>query len=573
MMLKTSLNKMNPTMRLLGFSIRKNIGLTILASIAMLIICPGLVLTRIFEFFEHAEVANRIYDISGVTEFMILAIPAVAAVGVVLINIINFSYLFSKKSSDVFHSVPLKRGELLFSRCFAGIINVLIPVILGYLSLVGIILFFPNVEGEFLPIIIGFAYTVLAMLFCSAFSMIFIICSGTVFDWAISFFGINIGSMLVGSILLDFCYNNLKGYYPTSTTDLFRYISPPYFLFEGIAKYSYDETKNATSIIIHFAVCIALTLIFFVISTALYKKRPAEKGGDSFAFRFIYILCSLLVGFCSGYALGMIFAQDENTPLFYILAGIGAVLSCVIYGAITDRGFKLVKSYILTGIISFAIFAVTLLSISFDVFGFSKRIPEAEKIAYVSIGIDSTDVIYEDPTLALDIHKAVYDKPFNEGFDNSVLLTYKLKNGFTMTRKFWYNSKDINDLLLKYDKSEERIKNIEQQIEAAYEHFDVDYQYTDFESGESEPTYVYMKIDKEHMWQIFELYKKELEVTEKYSVNRDYDTNISYDIRTTHGFDYEFFGLNLSEDFPETRKLLDELYKEFYVKADDEKVN
>ena len=269
----------------------------------------------------------------------------------------------------------------------------------------------------------------------------------------------------------------------------------------------------------------------------------------------------------------MIFAQDENTPLFYILAGIGAVLSCVIYGAITDRGFKLVKSYILTGIISFAIFAVTLLSISFDVFGFSKRIPEAEKIAYVSIGIDSTDVIYEDPTLALDIHKAVYDKPFNEGFDNSVLLTYKLKNGFTMTRKFWYNSKDINDLILKYDKSEERIKNIEQQIEAAYEHFDVDYQYTDFESGESEPTYVSMKIDKEHMWQIFELYKKELEVTEKYSVNRDYDTNFSYNIRTMHGFDYEFFGLNLSEDFPETRKFLDELYKEFYVKADDEKVN
>ena len=573
MMLKTSLNKMNPTTRLLGFSIRKNIGLTILASIAMLIICPGLVLTRIFEFFEHGEVANRIYDISGVTQFMILAVSAVAAVGVVLLNIINFSYLFSKKSSDVFHSVPLKRGELLFSRCFAGIINVLIPVILGYLSLIGIILFIPNVEGEFLPIIIGFAYTVVAMLFCSAFSMIFIICSGTVFDWAISFFGINIGSMLVGSILLDFCYDNLKGYYPTSTTDLFRYISPPYFLFEGIAKYSYNATKNATSIIIHFAVCIVLTLIFFIISTALYKKRPAEKGGDSFAFRFIYILCSLLVGFCCGYALGMIFAQDENTPLFYILAGIGAVLSCVIYGAITDRGFKLVKSYILTGVISFAIFAVTLLSISFDVFGFSKRIPEVEKIAYVSIGIDSTDVIYEDPTLALDIHKAVYDKPFNEGFDNSVLLTYKLKNGFTMTRKFWYESKEINDLLLKYDKSEERIKNIEQQIEAAYEHFDVDYQYTDFESGESEPTYVYMKIDKEQMWQIFESYKKELVNIKEYSANRDYDTNFSYNIRTMHGFDYEFFGLNLSEDFPETRKLLDELYKEFRVKAEDEKVN
>ena len=40
-----------------------------------------------------------------------------------------------------------------------------------------------------------------------------------------------------------------------------------------------------------------------------------------------------------------------------------------------------------------------------------------------------------------------------------------------------------------------------------------------------------------------------------------------------NGFNYEFFGLNLSEDFPETRKLLDELYKEFYINVEDEKVN
>ncbi len=569
MMLRTSLNKLNPTAKLIGFSVRKNIGLTILASIAMLIICPGLVLTRIFDFLENNL---RAYDFGNVTESMILWITAAASIGVVLLNILNFSYLFSKKSSDVFHSVPLKRGELLFARAFSGIINVIVPVFIGYLSMLGIILFMPNVVGEILPLIIGFAYTITAMLFCSAFSLIFIICAGTAFDWAVSFFGINIGSMLVATILLDFCYDNLKGYYPTSTTDLFRYISPPYFLFEGITKYVYDEAQSPLSIIIHFAVCIVLTVIFYLISTALYKKRPAEKGGDSFAFRFIYIICSLLVGFCCGYALGIIFGNDETTPIFYTLAAIGAILSCVVYGAITDRGFKKVKGYILTGIVSFAILAVTFLSISFDIFGFSKRIPEAEKIEYVSIGIDSTEVIYDDPSLALDIHKAVYDKDFEDGYDNSVKLTYKLKNGLTMTRKFWYESKQIEDLLLRYAKSEERIKNIEQQIEGAYEHFDVDYQFTDIEAGKFEPTYAYIKINKEQMKQIFALYKKELKSAEKYSANRDYDANFSYNIMEKYGFNYEFFGLNISEDFPETRKLLDELYKEYRVTSDDEKI-
>ena len=202
MMLRTSSNKLNPTAKLIGFSVRKNIGLTILASIAMLIICPGLVLTRIFDFVENNV---RAYDFSNVAESMILWITAAASIGVVLLNILNFSYLFSKKSSDVFHSVPLKRGELLFARCFSGIINVIVPVVLGYLSMAGIILFMSSVVGEILPLIIGFAYTIIAMLFCSAFSMIFIVCAGTAFDWAVSFFGINIGSMLVGTILLDYC--------------------------------------------------------------------------------------------------------------------------------------------------------------------------------------------------------------------------------------------------------------------------------------------------------------------------------------------------------------------------------
>lgn len=572
MMLRTSSNKLNPTAKLIGFSVRKNIGLTILASIAMLIICPGLVLTRIFDFVENNV---RAYDFSNVAESMILWITAAASIGVVLLNILNFSYLFSKKSSDVFHSVPLKRGELLFARCFSGIINVIVPVVLGYLSMAGIILFMPSVVGEILPLIIGFAYTIIAMLFCSAFSMIFIVCAGTVFDWAVSFFGINIGSMLVGSILLDYCYYNLKGYYPTSATDLFRYISPPYFLFEGITKYAYQDSLNemldTASVIIHFAVCIALTVIFYLISLFLYRKRPAEKGGDSFAFRFIYVICSLLAGFCCGYALALIFGADENSIPFYAIAGIGAILSCVVYGAITDRGFKKVKSYILTGVISFVILAATFLSISFDVFGFSKRIPEAEKIEYVSIGIDGTNVVYNDPTLALDIHKTVYDMEFSEGWDNSVLLTYRLKNGLTMTRKFWYKSEKIEDLLMRYAKSEERIENIENQIESAYEHFDVDYQFTYNEGEKSETTYAYMKINKKQMREVFELYKKELANVKVYSANRDYDANFSYNIIEGNHTNYEFFGLNISEDFPETRKLLDSLFEEHSANPDDRK--
>ena len=83
-----------------------------------------------------------------------------------------------------------------------------------------------------------------------------------------------------------------------------------------------------------------------------------------------------------------------------------------------------------------------------------------------------------------------------------------------------------------------------------------------------------MKINKEQMRQIFELYKKELANANTYSANRDYDTNFSYNIMEKHGFNYEFFGLNISEDFPETRKLLDELFEEYSKKdtSADEKV-
>ena len=563
MMLKTSSNKINPTARLLGFTIRKNIGLSALASIIMLIICPGYFVTQIIELID---IRDRTYDAFNMINGFVLAVTVVAAIGVVFMNLINFSYLYSKKSSDVFHSVPLKRSGLLFARLFAGIISVLIPVVIGYVSLMLIVLLMPGVVGELTPLFIGFGYTVTAMLFASTFSMMFIICAGTIFDWGVSFFGINLGALAIGAIVFDFCSDYLRGFNSMNEADLFEYISPLYYLFNGLGKFI-NGAVTVKSMLIYFSVCLILIAVFYIISALLYKRRPAEKGGDSFAFKFVYTICSLIIGFCCGYGLGMIFAEAEFNPVFFIFGAIGSVLGCVIYGVITNRGFKKVIRSIVLGAISFMVLSGLLISIKTDAFGYSTRVPEKSSIETATVTLDNLDITLDDPQLILDLHKDICNQDYDDGYDKHIEFFYKLKNGTTMTRQFWIEGKLHNDELFKLFRSEERLEAIEAQIDIAYEHFDVDYYLGDLEKSE----YAYIKLDKAQMREVFALYKEELKNATKYDTNHYNEVTFYYNSKIEYGMDYTFFNLQISDEFPQTREKLNELYEAFVLENEETK--
>ena len=108
MMLKTSSRKINPFCNMLGFTLRKSIGIIVVICIAALLYCPGSFIVN----FEDL----KSYGYRYILENFAYLVAVFAAIIAVFFNMLNFSFLYQKSSSDVFHAFPLTRSELLLSR-------------------------------------------------------------------------------------------------------------------------------------------------------------------------------------------------------------------------------------------------------------------------------------------------------------------------------------------------------------------------------------------------------------------------------------------------------------------------
>ena len=174
--------------------------------------------------------------------------------------------------------------------------------------------------------------------------------------------------------------------------------------------------------------------------------------------------------------MGMMFIGSEDAIGFWFFAIIGSLLSSVIYGTITNRGFKGVKKSILMGGISAVVLIAVAISGLTGGFGYTKRIPQAQKIESVRIMAFSEYIDFTDPEMVLNLHQKIvneeaYDTPnyYLESYNQlqPVEFHYTLKNGKTMSREFAVKSSLVADELLAIYKSEERLAEIKENVDTS----------------------------------------------------------------------------------------------------------
>ena len=468
MMLKTSSRKLNPCKNMIGFTLRKSIGFIIILCIAALLYCPGGFIVN----FEDLKAAN-IEDLASsyksnnnqLVEHLAYLVTVMSAIIGILFNAINFSFLYKKSSSDVFHAFPLTRTQLLLSRFSAGLIATFIPVLVCYAAFAIMAAFNPWM-GSLTQLAVYLLYTVIITLVCSSFSLIFIISAGSMFDMGVSLIGSNIALLLVGQVFDSVLDRTLLGYNRAFASDIIYWISPPYFCGIGLGRANNGMNGRTIEFFIRSVIYI---IAFTVIAVLLYNKRRAEKCEQGYAYKFMYIFCGALAGICGGYLIGFLFTYDISSPVFYIFMTIGAILTAVIYGVITNRGFKNFGRAIAVGcvssliIISVAVFGIT------GGLGYSKRIPEKQDISDTHINAFSEFIHFENPDDILALHHkiietgAASDDEYAEGKIN-VLFEYTLKNGKTMSRSFWVDTALLENELLTIYKSDERMNSIKESI-------------------------------------------------------------------------------------------------------------
>ena len=185
------------------------------------------------------------------------------------------------------------------------------------------------------------------------------------------------------------------------------YSSPFYYAFAGHFGLLNGDTAYVDNHAVFTLKLILITLLSLIAAFLLYKRRKSEKSGVSYAYKFIYIVCAIIVGIVGAYLVGVLFSDGNINLIFWIFAVVGGLLTAVTFGAINDRGFKTGKKSLIIGGASVVCMAVTALTLWSGFFGYSTRIPSADKVTSASVSFGGSNVEFADPDLVFKLHSAI----------------------------------------------------------------------------------------------------------------------------------------------------------------------
>ena len=450
-----SSKKLNPFINMLLFTFKKNLGFTGIATLISFIFSPVFLWRKAIEWLEYEEI--RIYDLMDEFDFLANALAIGCCAFAIVLLVINFNFLNNRKGNDAFHSLPLTRTELFFARFIPSFVCSLIPLTVSYAGFMAVSAL-PGITADIPFIFPAYGYTVLMILFLCAFSCVFIMATGCVFDTVVSLGAVNLGVPIAVMLIGNMCHNRLFGFPGYSyETEAFVYGTPfgyaihnlnKYVYLYGEAGYVYNQGSTQNPFVFwKILIIFALTVLLFALNIFLYNRRRSERAGEAYAFRFLPDFIAVIIGFIGYYVFATIFNIGEG--LFYIIMGvIGAALAILVYNVISNRGFKKIKNALILFGVSIALTLIINVGIEIDIFGFETYVPSNDSIQSATINaIKETTVEGEDIKYITDFHKTVVSdkKNWSQGGEGDemdwVHISYTLKNGKTVERNYFILAK------------------------------------------------------------------------------------------------------------------------------------
>lgn len=314
---------------------------------------------------------------------------AVLGVGCCL-PLLLFSYLDNRRAADLYHALPVKRGQLYWGKALAGLTILLTP----YLLLGGACGVFIFAVGGLPDLLcrIGQIAAIAAALYGT---MVFIMANcGTLFE-SIVYFSITeifcllfVGLMAVTLSQFTFGWNESPD---SGMLGVIVGFAPLWQLYKllfgrGIAL---RET-------LQMLLCCAAML---GAGALLHNRRKSESAGQSFAFRPLFYVEAIGASLTVGMGFYYIFFQEPAGLLLGVLAG---ALCYFILDAIRSRGFKNIRETlgVCVGMAAAVglFFGTAALS---GTFGYERYLPPASGVKAVSVcwDVNSEDYLSQAYTL------------------------------------------------------------------------------------------------------------------------------------------------------------------------------
>ena len=205
-----------------AFSLRQQTGISLLGAAFSFLICPGTVLREavgVRQFGYYYDLSLQI-DILSIFVFLIAL-----ALGAVL-QCYQHGYLFSKKSADLYCTLPLRRDSLLIIRFGASFVGAVFSMTVSFVGLA----FANSLSGvhgiAFAELAKLYGLSLLLLLLCMSAVQIFVVNAGTVFNVVFSAAVVCVGLPLL--CLIGYSWKASAAFGVIESYDWTQYISPSF---------------------------------------------------------------------------------------------------------------------------------------------------------------------------------------------------------------------------------------------------------------------------------------------------------------------------------------------------------
>lgn len=395
-----------------------------------------------------------------------------------VIALIQNAYMHSKKMTDLYHSLPVKRSTLLGANLLASMTAILGPFLVAYLvTLAGQLIrysaYIPD-YGQYLGyILLDLVNAVVLVAVIYLFTTFVATCVGTVFD---NFALTGVLGILPPAIFL-ICTGiwSVMTYGSDVNFDYILMLSPFTFAFQRFMDLnSHMNTAEYMAgyarAFLHIGIWAAIGAGLYFAAAACYRRRKSEIAEQPQPGGVLQIIAKCFGAFCGGALFLAIFYYQESLVVWVIAILAGSLLIGAIGELILSRGVRSLKKNLKWLLAAGVLCVLVLLGSVYDFFGYTTRVPNPDKVAVAYVSYrgrfsDLSDRTYSwetypgsystygstkleasgDIALLTDFHQdLVKNKPprrFETDNDDAytyhyTTIEYHLKDGRVLTRSF-----------------------------------------------------------------------------------------------------------------------------------------
>ncbi len=404
---------------------------------------PILLLYSKVEGFDHAQlvIRNTSNLLEHIDSALTVLLPIFSSIVAIFCGCAATRYMNNKISSDFYHSLPIRRETIFSTRYIVGAIDYLISILLnGIITILIATLLCEISPGFDLEITKGIISALLSgiLYFFVAYGMCVLagtLCGTTFMQIAMTgYIGLVVPVIFSMPLLLMATFNSVldASYYFTFIVEKLSPVTRLFLLID--LPLSPIETIGY----------ILMAVFFFVAGILIYRKRKAERAGNSIVFTGLARVFKFSVMFPAIILLAVLMYEISGRSYSWLIIGavLGGLLSFMLLNTIINLNPRTMFKGLKGGIIFTFVSVVFIVFISSDAFDVS--IPRASQVNYVELVVSDTLENFETDDkkiiyYTVELHKSGERRKVEYFHPDGEVKQYTILNQYTFTENVDFN--------------------------------------------------------------------------------------------------------------------------------------